>query len=259
MTAARLVLVHGGAHTGRCWRDTLIAIAALRPNIESVVVDLPGRRHVPGDLTTLTIEDCVSSVAEQISSRCDGTVVLVGHSLAGVVLAGVVDRLGGGRVRHVIFVACCVPRNGECVIDSLAFGFRQVVRRIVNRSPVIRSPPWLVRHVFANAATREQRAAVMVNIVPESAALVTQPSVVALPESVRRSWVLTRRDRALPPAKQRSFIGNLGGVDEVVEVDAGHEAMITHPAELAHVLVQLAFSSASTATEHLPADGESAT
>jgi pimeloyl-ACP methyl ester carboxylesterase len=257
VSAARLAFIHGGVHTGQCWDDTVDAITALRPDVECMAVDLPGRRLVPGDLARLTIEDCVTAVAEQINAQGDGPVVLVGHSLAGVLLAGVADRLGGDRAQQVIFVTCCVPRNGECVIDTLAFGFRQIVWRIANRSPVIDSPPWLVRHVFANAATPEQRAKIKANVVPESAALITQASAAEWPAGIRKSWVLTRRDRALPPGRQRGFIRNVGGVDDVVAIDAGHEVMITHPTELANALLQLTFSPASTATDRRRSGEES--
>ncbi|BBZ14946.1 alpha/beta hydrolase [Mycobacterium branderi] len=240
--ATRLVFVHGGLHTGGCWADTIDVIAALRPDIETLVVDLPGRRSVPGDLAYLTIDDCVCGVTQQITGHIpgDGPLVLVGHSLAGVILSGVVNRLGIDRVPHVIFVACCVPADGECVLDTLPFGLKRVVRHLVNRAPVIdRIPPGLVRYCFSNCATSGHRAKIKQGIVPESSALLTQAQVGGFPGSMRTSWIVTRRDRALPEAKQRAFIQNLGGVDDLVCIDAGHEVMITHPWELASALIAL--------------------
>jgi hypothetical protein len=49
--------------------------------------------------------------------------------------------------------------------------------------------------------------------------------------------VLTGRDHSLPPRKQRGFIGNLGGVEEVIELDTCHNAMISMPEELAAILL----------------------
>jgi len=204
---------------------------------------------VPGDLASLTIEDCISSVVEQITAQGTGPLMLVGHSLAGVIMGGVVRRLGAEKVQHVIFVACCVPKSGESVVDTLPFGLRQVVRHIVERSPVITSPRILVRYAFSNCATAEQRAQIRAQLVPESSALVTQAFAADVPRAIRKSWVLTGCDRALPPAKQRGFIENLGGVDELVCIDAGHEVMITHPSELARAIVQLAFSPPAKADE----------
>lgn len=82
--ASLLVFLHGGVHTGACWGDTIRAIADLRPDVETLVVDLPGRRGIPGDLATLTIEDCVSSLCYQILENMqpdqNRRVIIVGHS-----------------------------------------------------------------------------------------------------------------------------------------------------------------------------------
>ncbi|PRE08850.1 hypothetical protein C6P92_26445, partial [Burkholderia multivorans] len=56
--------------------------------------------------------------------------------------------------------------------------------------------------------------------------------------AVPMSWVLTKRDRALRPKLQRRFIANLGGVDEVIELDTCHDAMISKPVELAQIILE---------------------
>ena len=239
--APTIAFIHGGLHDGRCWAETVDALRVLLPDVVAISVDLPGRSDSPGDLASLTIDDCVHSVTNQIVERTDGeSVVLVGHSLAGVVLAGVVQRLGIPRVAQVIFVACCVPPTGASVLDTLPSVMKPVVGRFARNSPVLyRFPPGWTRHFFGNSATRAQRARITAGLVPESSALITEVVAASWPRSTRKSWVLTRRDRALPASKQRGFITNVGGVDKLVSIDAGHEVMFTHPRELANVIVGL--------------------
>ncbi|BBZ15488.1 alpha/beta hydrolase [Mycobacterium branderi] len=238
-----LVFVHGGVHTGACWDETIDAITAVRPDIESLVIDWPGRRAVAGDLATLTIEGCVASVCEQIRQHLEAEqnrrITLVGHSLAGVILPGVVQKLGAHCVEQVIFVASCIPPPGQCVIDTLPFGLKRVARYLAHRSPVF-ATPWAVQHFFfGNGATRRQRQRMREHLCSEASTLLSEVPVALVPDSVRTSWVLTARDRALPPALQRKFIDNLGGVDEAAVIDAGHEAMFTHPHELAETITRL--------------------
>ena len=57
-----------------------------------------------------------------------------------------------------------------------------------------------------------------------------------MPEGISRSWILTLRDRALCPTEQRLSIERLGGVEEIVELDTCHNAMIAEPARLAEIL-----------------------
>lgn len=126
------------------------------------------------------------------------------------------------------------------MLDTLPNILRPIVRHLVRRSPVIdRIPPGLLRYGFGNRATPEQRARIVDNIVPESSALLTERIRLGFPEPVRRSWVLTERDRALPIRKQRAFIRNVGGVSGLSTMDAAHEVMITHPQELAATLLHL--------------------
>jgi pimeloyl-ACP methyl ester carboxylesterase len=243
-----LAFIHGGVHTGRCWEATIASIRERLPETDAFAVDLPGRRGIPGDLASLTREICVESVADQILELVGpegGPVVIVGHSLAGVVIPGLVHRLGVHRVKHVVFVACCMPSPGRSVLQTLPFPLDRFARRIVERSPVIKAPPALVRYMFGNRATPAQRAAMRANLCEESAALVTSSSTQRLPGSVRKSWILPKHDRALPPRIQRKFIRDMGGVDTVATIDSGHEPMFTHPHELANQIVQLVFAAST--------------
>jgi pimeloyl-ACP methyl ester carboxylesterase len=242
-----LAFIHGGVHTGSCWDATIASIRQRLPETNAFAVDLPGRRGVPPDLATLTREICVESVADQILERVGpeaGPVVIVGHSLAGVVIPSLVHRLGVHRVQHVVFVACCVPPPGRSVVQTLPFPLDRFARRIVERAPVVEAPPALARYMFGNRATRAQRAAMRANLCAESAALVTGISTVRLPPTVPTSWILTAHDRALPPRLQRKFIRQLG-VDTVATIDSGHEPMFTAPSELASQIVQLVFAAST--------------
>lgn len=243
----RLIFIHGGLHTARCWDDTIGVISELRPDVTAVAVNLPGRQGILPDLPTLTIDQCATVIVRQITDGGgaaqpipDETIVLVGHSLAGVLLSRVVERLWHTRPVRVVFVACCVPAPGQCVVDTLPKTLRPIVRHLARRSPVIdRLPPGMLRYAFGNHATTAQRALIGENIVSESSALLTEPVEISFPSSVHKSWVLTERDRALPTGRQRTFMRNAGGVDRVVTIDASHEVMLTHPHELAVTLLKL--------------------
>jgi pimeloyl-ACP methyl ester carboxylesterase len=97
-----LVLVHGGAHAGDCWDFTVDEIHRIAPEMTVLAVDLPGRRGKPGDLRTLTIADSVNSVVADIEEVGLGEVVVVGHSMAGLTVPGVVTQLGASRVRACV-------------------------------------------------------------------------------------------------------------------------------------------------------------
>ena len=81
--------------------------------------DIPGRRNKPGDLREMTIADFVDSLVADIESAGLEDIVIVGHSMGGMTLPGVVTKLGAARVREMIFAAAFLPPEGTSIADSL--------------------------------------------------------------------------------------------------------------------------------------------
>jgi pimeloyl-ACP methyl ester carboxylesterase len=236
--APALVLVHGGQHTARCWQPTIEALARVAPDVKVLAVDLPGRGASPGDLATLTIAQCVQSVLSQIEDAGLDEVVLVGHSMAGLTVPGVATELGPERVRRLVMVACCVPAQGHTIVDTLAGPFRVMAARAARSGkPAKPMPKALATLMFCNGMTKEQKAFVLSQLCGE-ASTITAEAVdrSGLSPRIPRSWILPLQDRSLRPAMQRRFIDNLGGVQDVVEIDACHDVMVSHPDELAALL-----------------------
>jgi pimeloyl-ACP methyl ester carboxylesterase len=98
-----LVLIHGGGHAADCWDLTNAELRCTAPKLRVLAVDLPGRRAKPGDLRRATIRDWADSVVTDIDQAGLDKVVVAGHSMAGLVMPGVVTKLGATRVREVIF------------------------------------------------------------------------------------------------------------------------------------------------------------
>ena len=237
-----LAFIHGGSHHAGCWDDTIAALRSQCPAMRVLPVNMPGRLDEPGDLAMLTIEQCIAACFEQIEhARNDGEqVVIVGHSLAGVLMPGLARRLGDGTVRRAIFVACCVPPPGKCVVDTLPAGLHWFVGRTVRHSPVIEAVPWSVlRFFFGNGTTRAQRDRIRSVTCAESAALLVEVPTATWPETIARTWILPTRDRAQAPSTQRRSMTALGGVTDVRTIDAGHEVMLTAPSALARVLLDV--------------------
>jgi len=206
-----------------------------------LAVDLPGRKSEPGDLATLTIADCVSSVVRQIDEAGADVVILVGHSMAGITLPGVVTELGTSRVRHAVYLACCVPPQGKAVVDTLRPPVNWITRAMTARAPVSKPlPAPIATWMFANGMSDEQKAATVAGLVRESAVITREKVDRREMPRVPTTWLLTMRDNSLKPARQREFAANLGCVDQIIDIDTCHNAMASEPALLARLLVGIA-------------------
>ncbi|HXO79939.1 MAG TPA: alpha/beta hydrolase, partial [Mycobacterium sp.] len=217
------------------------------PELKVLTVDLPGRRGKPGDLVTACIDEWVDSVVADIkSAEFDDNLVIVGHSLAGLTVPAIVAKLGSSRVREMILATAQVPANGSALVDTfpgaLSGYLRRTAKRKVQKGRSLRPgglPTALARFVFCNGMTPAQRRFTLARSCQESAPIMIEKvDRSGMPDEVPRTWILTRRDRAVPMNIQHECIDALGGVQTLVEIDTCHMLMVSEPQRLAEILVQ---------------------
>lgn len=233
-----IVFVHGGQHTALGWQPTIDAIARQDASVRTLAVDLPGRRNEPGDLATLTIAQCVQSVVRQVEEAGAHRVVLVGHSMAGITLPGVATALGADRVARMIYLACCVPPQGKTVQSTLkppVSWIAGALSKFVKISKPLPAPA--AKWMFANGMTKEQQRQVVSELVAESASVTREPVDRSAMPDLPTTWIVTLQDHSLRPKLQHEFIANLGHVDEVLDIDTCHNAMLSEPDQLAAMLL----------------------
>ncbi len=240
MALPALVLIHGGAHAADCWDLTVDEIRRLEPELTVLAVDLPGRRGRPGDLSAVTITDCVESVITDVEDAGLDEVVICGHSLGGVTVPGVVAKLGPSRVREMILAAAFLPPQGMSVLDSLGGPLGWYARHAAAaRQTAVVMPRIAARLAFCNGMTPYQREFVLSRICGESIHLVTEKvDRSELPDDVSWTWILTRRDRSLSQRQQRRSIAALRGAGTVIPIDTCHDLMVSEPKRLAEILVE---------------------
>jgi len=111
-----LLLVHGAWHDGGCW-------ALVTPLLEAagyrvLAPDLPGHgnNHLP--LAKVTLKAYTTSLLQQIDA-INGAVVLVGHSMAGMVISEVAASRPD-RIAQLIYLCAYLPRHDESLFELIA-------------------------------------------------------------------------------------------------------------------------------------------
>jgi pimeloyl-ACP methyl ester carboxylesterase len=157
MAIPALVLVHGGGFAADSWELTVAEVRRLAPELNVVPLDMPGRRHVPGDLREMLVADYVDSLVGDIENAGLEDLVIVGHSLGGMMLPGVVTKLGAARVREMIFAAALLPAEGTSIVDSSPWLVAKFARRRANKGVPSPVPKWMSRFVYMNGVPRAER------------------------------------------------------------------------------------------------------
>lgn len=239
MALAALVLVHGGGMAADSWGLVVEEIHRLAPELTVLALDMPGRRNKPGDLRKMTIADYVDSLFGDIEDAGLHDIVIVGHSMGGMMLPGVVTKLGAARVREMIFAAAFLPPEGTSIVDGSPWLIARVARRIAKRNVPTETPQWMARFVFMNGIPSYRRRFMTGKLYAESLRILTEKlSRRGMPDDISRTWILTRRDRAVAPRVQRRYVESLGGVQTLIEMDTCHFMMISEPERLASTLVE---------------------
>lgn len=209
---------------------------------EALAVDLPGRGRTPAQLCDVTLGAFAAHTANEISARDLREVVLVGHSMAGAVLPGIVQAIPE-RIDRLVWISCVVPDHGRSVLEALANPEIEAIATAAaadNAQPVGPLDPTLADVLFCNDMNDVERAWTIARLVPESARVTVEPvDLRGLRHPIPRSWVRLLQDQGVTPSMQDRFAATVGGCD-VIDLDAGHMAMISRPAELAAILDDLA-------------------
>jgi pimeloyl-ACP methyl ester carboxylesterase len=235
MSEPGLVLIHGGAHGAWCWDNVLPLLEH-----EVCVVDLPGRPNKPDVLAELTLDDFADSVVADVNAAGLHRVVLVGHSMAGLTVPGVMARLGE-RVVGVVLVACMVPEPGCAAIDLVPVPLRGYLRRRFARAiddpadPGLTIPRRLAKRLFYNDMSASAARPYLDRLCADAPRVFFEPATLPMERrGVPITWVRLARDKAVTPRTQDRLIARLGA--DVREIDSGHSPMINHPAEIAAIL-----------------------
>lgn len=133
-------------------------------------------------------------------------------------------------------------------MDEFPFPFGAWLRRrfehqAARGEPRLLLPAWLARRRFCSDMTPEQTRFVMERRCPDTPhMLLDRADRSRLPDGLPRTYVLLLDDRNVPLRLQRAMAANLGGCD-LVALDAGHDAMVSRPADLARIIDRVAAAS----------------
>jgi pimeloyl-ACP methyl ester carboxylesterase len=237
---AVFVLVHGGFHGGWCWRRVAAYLRAAGHEVYTPTLTGLGER---AHLTTpeIGLDTHIRDVLGVLEFEDLRDVILVGHSMAGMVITGVAER-DPERLAHLVYLDADVPRDGESSLDCN--GFRGAARAaFVARAgsdgrltPRPQAHPWGITQA-------EDAAWVNSKMTPHPIRAFSDPVRVTDPERFagRRTFVLCSegKDGSSPEVQTAARVQAEPGW-QYRELATGHDAVITAPRELADLLLELA-------------------
>jgi len=233
------VLVHGGGHGGWCWQATARRLRGMGHDVYTPTLTGFGERsHL--DTSTVTFATFVTDVSNVLIFEDLHDVVLVGHSMGGVIVPRVAEELRG-RLRRVVWLAAVVTADGESLLQAVPQSPWIAKAVTIGPDGTAHTDPELILDANIQDGTPDQRAFVHDRHLPYPPHALTEPGRLTafLGLGLPTAYVIATDDRTIEPPVAARFAARLPGAD-VREVPGGHDCMITRAPEVAAVLASWA-------------------
>jgi pimeloyl-ACP methyl ester carboxylesterase len=234
------LFIHGAWHGGWCWEKV---IPLLQRNGHKVLApDLPGHGADRTPLGDVTLKAYTHRVLEVIDS-CSEPVVLVGHSMGGIVLSQVAEQRPDS-IRVLVYLCAFLVPDGESLlhwaaIDPQALVPPNLVFSEDGVSATVKQDA--LRDAFYGDCSDEDAAWAMAQLRPQ--ALAPQGTAIHTTANnfgrVPRVYVECLKDRAITPSMQRQMRDRVG-CDRVFTLDSSHSPFLSMPVALTEILLSAA-------------------
>ena len=238
MAAATFVLVHGTGEGGWCWRFIVPLLQAAGHAVYTpTLTGLGASSHLLHELNRISLDTHVKDITNMLFYEDLSQVVLVGHSYGGMVITGVAAK-EPKRLIQLVYLDAYLPLEGENEI--VLWPPEQKERYSTDLASGIRFRPPIASSMLAIDDPKMSKW-VQERLTPHPYSTYEDPPASGTPESasIPRTYIhctIGPLSSWMEPfaARARKLKWN------VHTMAVGHEVMITHPHELAKILLQIA-------------------
>ncbi|KAB1157824.1 alpha/beta fold hydrolase [Flavobacterium luteum] len=232
------VLVHGAWADESAWgfvRNNL----AKKANV--VVVNLPAHGADNTYGVGVGLNDYVKTVTNVINAQ-KGKVILVGHSMAGVVISQVAENIPN-KIDKLIYVSAYLPKNGENVSG--------ITNKFLNNKPIevfefnkdyslvsIKKDA-IATVVCADCPDYMKDVLVKYHRAEPTKGLNDNVKLTIKFAGIPKYYISTKNDYAVPYLLQQQMIKDNGTVKKVFEMNTSHLPFVVKPAEFVDILTSI--------------------
>lgn len=239
-----IILIHGAWHGGWCWKYVIAELRKQQPNLPIYAPSLLGLGDRQSALTPeLGLKDQIDDIGALIVDNDLQNITLMGHSFGGMIITGLAERFKN-KIAKIIYLDAVVPDNGQSMAVSgqkLTHDQKEKreagLRSLAKDGVAMRALP---PEAFGVPKTHSLYDWVAENLTPHPLKTCLDPISLLNGGSVglNRTYI-----RCTDPALDQPGIlaaAKIAASDkgwQYTELDTGHDAMVTAPAELARILL----------------------
>lgn len=226
-----IVLVHGAWADGSSWSKVIPLLQEKGYNVTAVQIPL-----------TSLADD--AAVTRRVLAMQNGSTILVGHSYGGAVITEA--GANASNVVGLVYISAFAPEGGEALGDLN--GRMPAAPGQANFRPDAYGFIWIDPKAFPESFAQDVdpvTARVMAAVQKPIAASIFGDKVTQSAWKSKPSWYLvSENDRIINPDLER-FMAKRIGAKKVVSIPSDHASLVSHPVEVAQLIMDAANATAS--------------
>lgn len=241
--AKSYILVHGAWQAPYVWDAVKAKLINEGNNV--TVVELPGHGSDQTDPSTLTINTYRDKVLAAMS-KINGKVILVGHSLGGMIISAVAEQ-NPSQIEKLVYLAAYLPTSGQSLFQlatsdpgsQLGIAGNLIFN---NGGLTVDVKQDQIIDVFIPDGSAQIQSLVLQNYRAEPGIPLNTPVTLTAANfgSVQKIYIKTLQDRVVSPGLQDRMIGTaMGGVKTVYQLNTSHSAFLAKPDSVAILLTKI--------------------
>jgi pimeloyl-ACP methyl ester carboxylesterase len=219
---ATYVLIHGAWLGAWCWNSTKALLEKAGHHV--IAIDLPGHGDDQTPVASITLDTFVDRVGQTLTAQSE-PVILVGHSMGGIVLSQTAEKYPDS-IERLVYVAAYLLQSGESLLQVGNTDADSQIGPYLLPDPdrgLIGIRPEALKDIFLHDCPAAVVAEAEKRLRPDL--IVPQTTPLSLTDGnfgrVPRTYITTKFDRVVSPSLQQRMFTALP-CDRVLEIAAGH-------------------------------------
>lgn len=219
----------------------------LKPLLEEkghkvIVVNLPGHGKDNTADSLISYQKYVSVITDAVNDQTE-KVILVGHSMAGLLIASVAEKLPS-KIESLVFIAAFMPQSGDSV-----FGLNETDKQSQFGSNLVVSDDKKtatmklesIAKVFCEECDAEDKTFLVLSHKAET--LAPLANSVSLTKNnygkIPKYSIITLNDNAVGNKLQQKLVDQSENVKKVFHLNSGHLPFLSQPKRVASILLSM--------------------
>jgi pimeloyl-ACP methyl ester carboxylesterase len=218
-----IILVHGGWADGSGWAKQI------------PILHEAGHQVIAVQLPLHSLEDDVETVKRAIS-KLGGPTILVGHSYGGAVITNA--GYNNSNVTGLVYVAAFAPDKGQSLSDFVDAATLPKGLVVPDSGGFLYLNPAMFRENFAHDVDEAEANIMAIAQKPFHGSIFTEKSGPPAWKQLPTWYQISTSDRMIPPDAQQNFAKQMNAT--TISIDASHASYVSHPDEIAKLILDAA-------------------